>query len=408
MIGIAKETVALTFPVKIVSFLLTLYIASVIIFKENYIGTTHVFNILLLTSYLFLLFMKRDRMFKINSVVIAFALFVLLAFASSLWALDFDLASTKGMQLFLILINALMIYDVMSKYHSVHNAFMMGIFLGSFVNYLFLLGLVQAPFDIADQGRAMGTTGNANVLALVMVMSILSSIIYLYKERTTATNRLFTYYMYLNIFLAIYMIMLTVSKKGILFGGILVVVYLLLSIKDSRTLFRIGVVGMIAIGAFLYTFDLEALLNNVIHISGRFEAFGTELQGDRTGSTAERLRFIELGLNHFKDAPFLGLGIDNFRVYSFTYSHNNFIEVLFGIGTVGLLLFYAMYLFALRLIFQIKEIHLKLILLLTVFNLLLVDMARVSYDDKFTIYMVLFIAVLAEQNSRYRVDDGSR
>lgn len=389
------------FTVAAVSFFAAMYIASVIVFRQNYNQVTYVVDGLFALSYVFLLLVKRERTFWFDKTVLSYLLFALLALVSSLWAVDFDGASEKGMQLFLILINMVILYDTMSKYHSVQKAFMLGVLLGAFVNYLLLMNIVNAPFEIYDQGRAMGTTGNANLLGLVMVLSIVASIIYLYKEKTT--NVFFTYYLYANMFFAIYMIMLTVSKKGILFGAGIIIVYLLLSIKDPKSLIRMLTIGFLAIIAFLYFVDVASIIDSFVKVMARFDAFQTELQGlDRQGSTAERLRLIYFGLEHFTEAPILGHGVDNYRNYypNGQYAHNNFIEVLFDLGLIGIVMFYAMYFIVIRSVFKIKDIHLKIIILIVLINAVMIDMARVSYDDKLTIYLLAFFSVLAEQNSR--------
>ncbi len=345
--------------------------------------------------YLFMSLLSRDTTITFNKVVLGYAFFVLLAFSSTFWALNFDLVSLKSAQLLLILINLLIIYNAVVKYN-LEKAFITGVILASFVNFIFLFGIVQAPFEIFTYSRAMGTLGNANLLALTMVMSILLSIVYLYRYKSS--NKFILYYQYVNIFLAIYVIVLTASKKGILFGSVLVLVYFLLSLKNPKYFFRFGILGTVIIALLVNFIDLEGLLRSFELVQGRFEAFGTELQGtDRTGSTAQRLEFIKIGLSHFSSGPFLGHGIDTFRIYGGTYSHNNFIEVLFGLGMLGLLAFYAMYMFTLSSIFYMKDTYLKVLLLVVIVNMLVVDMALVSYGDKLYIYMVLFISILAEK-----------
>ncbi len=382
---------------KALSLILTLFIMSTIVFKQNYIEITYLFNFMLIGGYAFLMVTQRDEELKINHVIVAYALFTIFTFASSFWALNFDLAANRGMKLFLVLINISIIYNVVTKY-KLQNAFIKGMLLGSFVNFILVLGIIPAPFQLFEQGRAIGTLGNANSLALAMIMSILSSILYLYKEKEV--SKTFFYYQYINIFLSLYMIILTVSKKGILFGSIMILVFLILSIKNLKSLFNLGIMGILIVAIFLNVINLDELQNNITHIVRRFTALGSQLDsGSRFGSTGERLYFIELALNYFMDKPLFGHGIDNFRVYTGRYTHNNYTELLFGVGFIGMTLYYSLYFFIIKKIFNIQNINLKIILALTIINMLIVDIAVVSYGSKLTLYILLFISIVAETNS---------
>ena len=64
------------------------------------------------------------------------------------------------------------------------------------------------------------------------------------------------------------------------------------------------------------------------------------------GSTRTRLLFIENALEVFKSNPIFGVGIDGFRYenhYQFTYSHNNYTELLANLGITGLVLYYSIF-----------------------------------------------------------------
>ena len=392
------------FSVQALSLMLTLYITSVIIFKQNYIGITYLTNLMLIMNYTFIILMTRDTIFKLNEIVIVFGTFVIFTFASFFWALDSGLSAFKGMQLFLILINVFIIYNIITKYN-LQDSFMRGILLGSFINYVLVLNVIYVPFDVFSEGRAMGTLGNANVLAWTMVISILVSIVYLQKEKEI--SKIFYYYQYINMLLAIYVIILTASKKGILFGSVLIVIYLILTAKNPKKLLKLGVMSVIVIAVFISFFKTDELQNNLTYIEKRFSAFESEMGGSsRFGSTAERIHFIELGWNHFMDRPLFGHGIDNFRVYGGTYSHNNYIEILFGVGFVGLLLYYSIFFFLLKKIFNMEDTYLKIILIFVILNILMVDMAVVSYGEKLQIYILLFISIIAERNSKSQSDRG--
>ena len=77
-------------------------------------------------------------------------------------------------------------------------------------------------------------------------------------------------------------------------------------------------------------------------IKGMFEGTGTIGR-----STWERAYMISLGLEKFVDRPIFGYGLGNYQELlvragfgKATYSHNNVIELLTGVGLIGTILFY--------------------------------------------------------------------
>lgn len=395
--------------IKSLSILLILYFTSLIVFKMNYIYITHSVNILLISNFVILMLIVQEK-FHNNKMISAYALFIFVALASSLWGVDFDNPSFKSLQLFLIIINLFIIYNSM-KMFDLQDTFLYGVLLGSFVNYVFILEIIPAPFPIIDTlgQRYFGTVGNANSLATIMIASILASIVLLHKKKEI--HIVFLYYQYINILLAAYMIMLTLSKKGIIFGSILIFIFLILSmnsIRKPKTIFRfimLGTIGTVLIHNLITLDDIMNILNG---IERRFNDFYSEItshQQTKFGSTGERRYFIELGWNLFGDKPLFGYGLDNFREFARSYSHNNYIELLVGVGLIGTIIFYSMYFYLFKAIYKIKDNKLKVIFSSFILILLFMDIARVSYDSKILMYLLLFILVFAERNKQIYDDN---
>ncbi|MDQ1339272.1 MAG: hypothetical protein QG567_424 [Campylobacterota bacterium] len=379
------------------SLILTLYIASTIIFAQNYPQITYLINILLLANFIFLVLIEKSSKFLVNNVIVFYSIFATIALASSFWAFDFSLSSFIGLRLFYIVINLLVIYNILKKHH-LKNAFLNGILLGSFVNYIFVFHLVEAPFEITMPDlRVFGTLGNPNVLAITMMFSIFASIIYLGNKEGSAKP--FFYYQYVNVLLSVYLIFLTASKKGIIFGGILIFFYLMLSLRNFKNLLRLGVLGAAAIWIAVSYIDIGELLMHAERFVSRFEFFYYSLQGigGYDYSTEERQNFIELGLQLLGDRPLFGYGIDNFRIFGGTYSHNNFIELLVGVGIIGAIAYYSMYAGLIVKVLKMDGGELKVLLAIFVFIIFAMDIAVVSYIDKLTIYMLLLVSLIAEE-----------
>lgn len=394
--------------VKSLSFFLTIYFASLIIFKDHYFYITHIVDILLLANFIFLFFIKKEKIFEINSIIYIYTVFTIVALASSLWGVEFEGPSFKSLQLLLVLINIVIIYNSMKTFN-VEYTFLHGILFGAFINYLILLGILPVPYETYIFGRAVGTLGNANTLAITMILSIFCSIIFLRKGKEI--KKVFFYYQYINIFLAMYLIFLTASKKGIIFGLIFIVTYLLLSMKRPKNMLRLGIFGLVGIAMIINFVTVDNLVKSYEKVEHRFHKFESQITGNqqaRFSSTGERKYFIALGLDLFSEKPLIGHGLDNFREFSHTYSHNNFIELLVGVGLIGTIIYYLIYFYLFKMIFEMKDNNLKVIFSSFVLILFLMDIARVSYDSKMLLYTLLFISVFIERNRQSHFNSLSK
>jgi len=387
--------------IRLLAVLLTIYFAAIIVFKIYNYNITYIINALFIGVYILLMLIKKETKYKINGFIVFYALFVVLSLGSSLWGVDFSQSSFRSMQLFLLLLNMFVIYNCVKEFH-LEYTFLNGILLGSFVNFVIMLQLVPVSFDIvtlAGGGRALGTVGNPNMLAIVMMISILVSFIYInMKDRI---SKLFFYYQYINILLSLYLIFLSMSKKGIIFGSLLILIYLFLSIKRPENIIRLIVIICLGIIVAVYFVDYDHLMNYYHHIEGRFSSFSTQLSSDATdGSTGERIFLVNTGLSLLADRPLFGYGIASFSLLNDRniYAHNNYIELLVGVGLVGTVIYYCIYIFIIKTAYALKDNYLKLFFILFIFILLAMDMALVSYGMKVIIYTLLFIVILTESS----------
>ncbi len=383
------------------SFLITIYIAATIVFKQNYITVTHIIDALLIGLFIFYIVSKRENL-KINPMIIAYTLFTIFGVASSLWAISFELASFKSLQLFLIVINLIVLYNLMISF-DLKTSFMKGVLLGSFVNHILAIGLITVPFETWMAWRYMGTTGNPNALAIIMLASIFVSIIYLIDDVTK--KNWFYYYQYINILFALYVILLTVSKKGTMFASVLFLFYIAISLRSKKGIGRIVILGIVASMAIYYFVDINQINEYLELTVKRFNSFSSQLSsGTEFGSTGIRKRLIDFGLVIFQEKPLFGFGLDNFRLLSKGnyYSHNNFIELLVDVGLIGFTLFYSMYIYLLSTAAKMPKEDLKILFIIFIFIQIAMDMAVVSYGGKFGIYLLLFLAVYIVESMRIR------
>ena len=115
--------------------------------------------------------------------------------------------------------------------------------------------------------------------------------------------------------------------------------------------------------------------------------------GTEEGSINLRNTMIEYGIEWFKSKPILGYGMDNYRVLYgastgwTTYSHNNYIELLVGMGLIGTVIYYSFYFVCIRYGLRQKSLLSKYFLGILLI-LLISDYATISYDN-FTTQLLL-------------------
>ena len=112
------------------------------------------------------------------------------------------------------------------------------------------------------------------------------------------------------------------------------------------------------------------------------------LSGNLNASSITRLAMIEEAWGLFKQRPVIGYGFDNFRVISVfeTYSHNNYVEVLTALGSVG---FFIYYFFPFKLLISSIKLRKKgstkhNVIIVFMSLILFMDTALVSYSHLIT------------------------
>lgn len=220
------------------------------------------------------------------------------------------------------------------------------------------------------------------------------------------------------IFLA-FVTLSTGSKKAIM----IVLFYFLMmyTITHRNKLARLTIAGVALIVAYsamvnipvLYDLvgeRIESFVNGVISLGGITSLTQEKLvNSSLNGSDRVRFNFIILGLQWISEKPFLGHGMANFidlygTLYTKSYyAHNNFIEITVGLGIVGLVVYYSIYIYIFRNSIKTwrNSIYAKISITLILLFLVL-DMGLVSYLE-LEIQLMLGVAYLFGVKSDYRI-----
>ena len=380
----------------ILSLLMTMFIASLIIFDlSSNVLYSNFFNLLLWVAFLIVFILEKDYRIPFPNIILTYFLFSMFAIASVLWAVKFNLAYSTGMRLIVVTLNLIVLYIMFERYR-LEKTVLYGILLGAFYNFLIAFNIIHVSYEIFEFGRFLGTTGNSNKLANVMIISIFSSLVFL---SFSTTKGWFKIYNYLSIMLSFYLVVLTVSKKAMILAPLMIL--LSFSVKSLRLkniilFFIVAYVGYKVAEQYV---DMDYLATVYELVEKRFMGMLDTFHGQSGDqSSEERAHLISGGLDAFANHPFIGIGLNNFRVFFGKYAHNNYIELLVGIGIIGMILFYTIYAFLIQKVYQMDASNLRRYFGGMIIVLLVMDMATVTYYNKLILFVLLFMYFMAENH----------
>jgi O-antigen ligase len=255
-----------------------------------------------------------------------------------------------------------------------------------------LSGLGPAPEPGEDTFRYAGMTGNANALALQLTLG--ACLIWLLPRRAGWFPCLFAFGG------VAFALAVTGSRKAVLvaFFFLVLVCMQAASLLPKGRHRRLWLTVATAVPCLLGLF-----LAPVIYQHGQdILAVQRTVEYDDS-SYRTRTEMIRQGIELWLQAPLFGNGLDSFRALSGqeTYSHNNYVELLCGIGLVGTLLFYAIHT---QVLMRAARAHrsLKHYCWVFILMLLLADIGYVSYKSKQSIMILMVLMVVP--TSRYALE----
>lgn len=378
-----------------INLLMMSYITALIIFAlPGNVAYANVIGLAFAGTYALYKVLHRDYRVFMPKVILVYLAFVLFLLSSCLWSDSFGLSFEQSFLNIKVFIILFIISNAMIELENVLYVFY-GVLLGMLVNYLVYFHLWTPPYETWVWVRFMGTTGNPNVLAIVSIFSIFSTIMIILLKQLKNIYLLAA--LYANLVLSVYMIIATASKKGVLFGSLLVFGYLVSLLKNRKQFFRLTAGALAVLVLVVPWMDFGVLGDQLATVTERFSNLFASVSGQgHETSSADRLRFITEGFWQGADQPFIGHGINTFRLHFGLYAHNNFIELFFGVGIIGLLLYYAMYGVLLKSVTRIRETFVRYMSFGFVAILLLMDIALVSYYFKLLLIMLVAVAEVAK------------
>lgn len=267
----------------------------------------------------------------------------------------------------------------------------LGIFTTAFV-------VVLLSARTITQGRLGGGTEiNSNMLAILCVYGFGLS---MYLRKVGKIGQLSNWG---RIAFYILVILLTGSRKGLIMVVLTIIVVRFT--QERRQLFKNLLMVISAVVVFYILIMNVPVLYKIIGV--RVEDLFASLAGETTAdaSLEDRQKLVDIGWEYIKEKPWVGYGYDCFKMISGRgpngyvrpgtagfYSHNNYIELLFGGGVIGFLLFYLPVLYLLgKLLKDLRKHPCMPYLLAIMISKLAMEYAYVSYYERVDTYIVAVV-----------------
>lgn len=331
-----------------------------------------------------------DKKIKMSVIFLFYSLFVIVCYLNI--ALGYSIAPGLSKNLLSTLIKNLIFLVILYNYivaQNIDNFKKIFIFSTTSAAVILLIVTYVSTGSFILRGEA--SLINSNSLAVCAAFTVCWIIASEKKLRLSDG-------LYISI-LSLFFI-LSGTRKAIIALVLGVIVYLCL--KHPKRLFRNVIIIIAVLGGGYFLLIKVPFLYNAM--GNRIESFVDLLLGNAGDGSAEtRRRFIELGLHHFKQNPIIGFGINTFQTipgaYG-TYSHNNYVELLFSVGLIGTVTYYLMHGFAL--LRSIKQYFIKrtnniIITITFIIILIAMDVGMVSYYSRSSLMFIVICYTLSER-----------
>jgi len=338
---------------------------------------------------------------KLTSLHVWMAVFIAFCYLSSIWAIQPDLAISKGNTILKNVICIVLVYMHFQRMDSVKDLLKVTMYGGYIVVLLSVafFGISSLTDIVASSGRMEAGFLNQNTLGMLAAFTIIVNIYFIiyYKEQV-----------FLIPILALAVIVLAAagSRKGIieLVAGVLFI-FLVKNYQRkaiANSIFRI--VGVVLLALVVIYFMSQLSMFDFVNM--RLQNVINQLRGSGVTDRSVRSRALlnQIGVQIFKEHPILGIGIDCPRIPARQatgidwYLHNNYLEILAGGGLVGFICYYSIYVLLLSRFFRFKaerspeyDICLVLLILQAV-----LEFAYVAYYSRETYFYLMMYYLESE------------
>ena len=338
--------------------------------------------------------------FSVPFRITQFKTWFILFFGVCLLSIPFGISSSNSLNTMKTLVVLMIILFVMDE--EIHTdqdleKYMQMYMIAAFVMMIYIvLNVDLNNFQLAQRGMATTGMWNGNDVGLKCA-AFLIFFLYFFDSDKRVFKR---FILLVGAVLALVLLYFTASRKALLIAVFGIALYYYFKHPNKR--FR---------NLLIILFGIYMLFQLVMNVPELYEAIGWRIegmlslvtgQGAADSSALLRAQYIKVGLDAFKESPIIGYGIDNYRYINLretghlTYSHNNFVDILVGVGGIGFLIYYFYYI---KLTYDFLRHYFKRntsMLLNTVaicfLSYFVMHVAVVSYYDILQSILILFFA----------------
>lgn len=231
----------------------------------------------------------------------------------------------------------------------------------SFSSTLMFLMLLSSNMLHVDQRLGTTVMGNANSFALVFMVAILMSLwLILYDD-----NKVLRVLMIVSVILNFYALLLSGGRKFII-APIIFLYFLLLRKTDKKGRKHIMLyTGIVVIAVVLLYFLIHENAELYKTVGYRMDYLINMItgKGDIGSSNEIRARLRDSAMREGLNSPLFGHGFDSFKVYGrdylnyYAYAHNNWAELWYDMGIIGIGVYYWFYVKLFKLFYNINATH---------------------------------------------------
>lgn len=292
---------------------------------------------ILFFGFAYKLLVKRKLIHK--KYLLISLLFASYAFFSTIWAYDSVLAASSSLTLFKYVVISIMLISLLDSKENVKFSLLMLAVSGLVYSllYISMLDISTLGFGRVDSALSVDEDlPNVNIVGMIVSNSFICFLYFFFNEKKKWAIILAA--------LAFIIIIFSGSRKSILFSiiGVLLIFFRLKGTsKFSLTFLFIMFIQLVVL--FIPVEYFSFILNRF----GELKFFSTVSK--LSASDQIRVDFINYSIQYFNINPFFGHGYYNFSSLFYhdrgfaMYSHNNFMEIVVGLGIFGIIIYYSLY-----------------------------------------------------------------
>ena len=383
-------------------FVLTVFLISCFLIFEKY--TWGKYALFLTSGFIYLvdsLSNKGKLVLTLDKYHKCFGSFLIICFASSIWAISSTNAIEWSRSIFNNILCMTLIYPFYSRKKDI-SMLLSIIMCSSYLIALYAIWFYGFDTLFASsytQYLRLGNDfSNINTIGLFCAFGLLIQF-----ERIITERKVKWYYVFS--IPSVIVLAATQSRKAVLALALGAIIIAVLNSSDKKNFLKTiykYILIVLAIMIVLYIISKISIFSGVTERLKQLLYIITGT-GELDSGTINRQKYVELGIRIWRQHPIGGVGINcpriiNQRVFGeYVYLHNNYVELLCGVGLIGFICYYYMYYYIIKNLLLYKNKHHRYYIIGITFSLLLLimDYGMVSYYSKLQAFyfMVLFLNV---------------